>query len=208
MTPFRFATLTRGTGAVALILPLILSACNIRRVQRIDATAVTDLSGRWNDVDSRLVANALIEQSLNSAWPGAYARANDGSAPVVIVGEFRNRTYEHIPIETFTRDLERAFVSSSTVRVVASRDERADVRDERTDQQQFAAPETRARLGRELGARYMLQGDVQAIEDGAGREKVRFYQVDATLIDLETNAKVWVGQYKIKKYIQQRRITG
>jgi TolB-like protein len=82
------------------------------------------------------------------------------------------------------------------------------VRDERADQQQHAAPETRARLGRELGAQYMLQGDVQAIEDGSGREKVRFYQVDVTLIDLETNAKVWAGQHKIKKYIQQRRITG
>jgi hypothetical protein len=87
-------------------------------------------------------------------------------------------------------------------------DERAEVRDERMDQQQFAAPETRARLGRELGARYLLQGDVQAIEDAERRERVVFYQVDATLIDLETNAKVWAGQHKIKKYIQKRRITG
>jgi hypothetical protein len=50
----------------------------------------------------------------------------------------------------------------------------------------------------------MLQGELQAIEDGSGREKVVFYQVDATLIDLESNAKVWFGQHKIKKYIERR----
>ncbi len=191
--------------AVVLLLPLVAAACGITRVQRIDTESVTDLSGRWNDADSRLVANALIEQSLSGSWTSVNT---GGNSPAVIVGEFRNRTLEHIPVTTFTRDLERALVSSSAVRVVASQQERSEVRDERMDQQQYAAPETRARLGRELGARYMLQGDVQAIEDAAGREKIVFYQVDATLIDLETNAKVWAGQHKIKKYIQRRRITG
>lgn len=192
----------------AFSFPLVTTACAVRSVQRIDTASTTDLSGRWNDADSRMVADALIDQSLGDSWLRQYARANNGEAPPIIVGEFRNRTYEHIPIGTFVRDLENALVSSSDVRVVASRQERVEVREERVDQQQNAAPETRARLARELGARYMLQGDVQAIEDREGRNRVRFYQIDATLIDLETNAKVWVGQHKIKKFIQKSYITG
>jgi hypothetical protein len=90
---------------------------------------------------------------------------------------------------------------------VASAAEREEIRGERADQQVNASAETRARMARELGARYMLQGDVQAIEDSEGRERVIFYQIDATLIDLETNAKTWIGQHKIKKYIQRRRLT-
>ena len=97
-------------------------------------------------------------------------------------------------------------VNSAAVRVVASAGERASVRAERADQQQNATADTRARLAKEQGAQYMLQGDVQAIEDAEGREKVVYYQVDATLLDLETNAKVWVGQHRIKKYIDRRRI--
>jgi len=93
------------------------------------------------------------------------------------------------------------------VRVVASAEERQEVRGERADQQVNATADTRARVAREQGARFMLQGDVQAIEDSEGREKIVFYQVDATLIDLESNAKVWVGQHKMKKYIQRRRLT-
>jgi uncharacterized protein (TIGR02722 family) len=189
--------------AMAIALP----ACSIKRVERVDPNSVTDLSGRWNDTDSRLVANELIGQSLAGTWARDWAAANGGSSPTVIVGEFRNRTMEHIPVGTFVRDLERAYVQSGLVRVVASSDERQEVRAERVDQQTNATAETRARMAREMGARYMLQGDVQAIEDTEGRERIVYYQIDATLIDLETNAKTWIGQHKIKKYIQRRRFT-
>ncbi len=200
----------RPTPSRALLLvtaALALSACGIKRVSRVDPTSVTDLSGKWNDTDSRLVANELIGQSLNATWAREWSAANGGTAPTLIVGDFRNRTMEHIAIGTFVRDLERAYVQSGTVRVVASAEERDEIRAERQDQQVNASAETRARLAREQGARFMLQGDVQAIEDSEGREKIVFYQVDATLIDLESNAKVWVGQHKIKKYIQRRRLT-
>ena len=192
-------------GLVAAIT-LAPAACGGKRVSRIDPTSVTDLSGRWNDTDSRLVANALIEQSLTAPWARIYAETHGGERPAVIVGEFRNRTMEHIPVGTFIRDLERAFVNSGAVRVVASADERQGVRAEREDQQEHARADTRARLGQELGARYMLQGELQAIEDQEGRERVVYYQVDATLVDLETNEKVWVGQHKIKKYIERSRL--
>ena len=192
-------------GALAAVL--VLAGCTNKRVERIDPNSVTDLSGRWNDADSRLVANELIAQSLNGTWARDYAAANGGTSPTVIVGEFRNRTMEHIPVGTFVRDLERAYVQSGLVRLVASSEEREEVRAERQDQQTNASAETRTRLAREMGARYMLQGDVQAIEDSEGRERVVFYQIDATLIDLETNAKTWIGQHKIKKYIQRRRWT-
>jgi hypothetical protein len=184
-----------------------MAGCSIKRVSRIDPAAVTDLSGNWNDVDSRLVASELINQSLAAPWARQYADAHAGSAPTVIIGDMRNRTYEHIAVGTFVKDLERAYVNSGVVRVVASREERAGVRDERADQQTNAAPETRARVAREQGAQFMLQGELNEIIDGAGREQVRFYQIDASLVDLETNAKVWVGQHKIKKYVQRRRLT-
>ncbi len=194
----------RVTGALAAALAL--AACGNTRVARIDPTSVTDLSGRWNDADSRLVANALITQSLDATWAAQFSAANAGRTPTVIIGPFTNRTLEHIPVQTFTRDLERAYVTSGAVRVVASADERTSVRSERADQQVNAVAESRARLAMEQGAQFMLQGDVQAIEDAQGRERVVTYQIDATLVDLTSNAKVWVGQHKIKKYVDRRRI--
>jgi penicillin-binding protein activator len=180
-------------------------ACATKQVSRIDPAAVTDLSGRWNDTDSRLVARALIEQSLGGTWARTYQQTHGGESPAIIVGRFANRSMDHIPVGTFVKDLENAYVGSGAVRVVASRTEREEVRAERADQQQHARAGSRSRIGQEQGARYMLQGELQSIEDGEGREKVVYYQVDATLVDLESNAKVWVGQHKIKKYIERKR---
>lgn len=191
-----------GIGLLGVIA-IGSSGCIKQQVTRIDPNAVTDLSGRWNDTDSRLVANALIYQSLESPWAIRYSEVHGGEAPTVIVGEFRNKTMEHIPVNTFLLDLENAYVNSGAVRVVASSGEREEIRDERADQQEFARAGTRAALGQELGANYILQGEIAAIEDEEARERIIYYQVNAALIDLETNEKTWVGQYEIKKYIER-----
>jgi uncharacterized protein (TIGR02722 family) len=193
----------RALASLALVAAA--SGCVTKHVSRIEPSAVTDLSGRWNDTDSRLVANQLVEQSLGAGWAKRYTDSHAGEAPTVVVGTFSNRTLEHIAVGTFVKDIEKALISTGAARVVASGTERSELRGERKDQQQNARADTRAKQGQELGARYMLAGDLQAIEDVDGRERIVFYQVDASLIDLETNAKVWVGQHKIKKYIERSR---
>jgi penicillin-binding protein activator len=197
---------TISRAAAVAITALLPVACGGREVTRIDPNSVTDLSGRWNDTDSRLVANQLIKESLTSDWARRYAEAHGGDAPAVLIGDFRNRTMEHIATGTFARDLERAFINSGAVKVVASSEERDDVRAERIDQQENARADTRAKMAQELGAKYMLQGTIEAIADQEGREKVVFYQIDATLVDVESNLKVWTGQQKIKKYIEKPRV--
>lgn len=197
--------ITRAARVGILVAVAVMPLACAQKVSRIDPTAVTDLSGRWNDTDSRLVANELITTSLTDPWLMRHRQARGGDAPVVIVGTFRNRTMEHIAVNTFIRDLERAYVGSGAVRVVASATERQEVRDERADQQEHASAATRARMAQETGAQYMLQGDIEAIEDREGRERVIYYQIDATLIDLQSNEKVWTGQKQIKKLITQPR---
>jgi uncharacterized protein (TIGR02722 family) len=201
-----------GVPILFLLLALTATACSNKHVTRVDPDTVTDLSGAWNDTDSRLVANALIEQSVTGPWLERFYNNNGGDAPAVIVGEFRNRTTEHIETTVFVRDVEFAYINSGLVTVVASAAERGEVRGERDDQQEFARADTRARLGQELGANYIMQGDLTSIQDeeettrfGAKRqEKIVFYQVDARLIDLQTNAVVWAGQHEIKKYIERQ----
>ena len=107
LSAFRRAV-PRAPAVLAVALLTVLGACATRKVSRIDPAAVTDLSGRWNDTDSRLVANQLIQQSLGADWARSYARTHGGDAPAVIVGGFANRSMEHIPVGTFVRDLERA----------------------------------------------------------------------------------------------------
>jgi PBP1b-binding outer membrane lipoprotein LpoB len=199
----------RSLSLLALSGTVLVSGGCAPQVTRIAPEQTVDLSGRWNDVDSRLVAEEMIRQSFETAagphWASRHMRLHGGRQPTVIVGSVRNRSLEHIPVGTFVRDLERAYVRSGQVQVVASPGEREEVREERADQQEHAAADTRARTAMERGADYMLQGDIISVEDRDRGRKVVYYQVDLTLVDLETNEKSWVGQHKIKKYVQRPR---
>lgn len=180
---------------------VVASGCSSKKVvTRIDPGETVDLSGRWNDTDSRLVSEEMIHDCLTKPWKARHIDEN-GKRPVVIVGQVRNKSAEHIAVGTFIGDIERAFINSGEAEVVASQEEREQIRDERADQQKFSSEESMKQWGRELGADYMLTGVINSIEDQEGGERVVFYQIDMTLIDLERNTKVWQGQKKIKKYI-------
>jgi hypothetical protein len=49
----------------------------------------------------------------------------------------------------------------------------------------------------------MLIGEINQINDTDGGEAVKYYQTDLTLVNIETNVKVWLGQKKIKKMVSQ-----
>ena len=186
----------------ALVLTASLSCSSGKQVTRVDPDETIDLSGRWNDSDSRLVSEAMISDCMSRPWKNNHVQSK-GKRPTVIVGTIRNKSSEHIAVGTFTGDIERAFINSGDAEVVASAEEREEIRGERSDQQQYASEESVKQWGREHGADYMLSGVINSIEDQEGGEMVVFYQVDLNLIDLESNAKVWQGQKKIKKYIAQ-----
>jgi uncharacterized protein (TIGR02722 family) len=179
-----------------------LSGCAGTTVSRLDPETTTDLSGFWNDTDSRVVADEMIADCLTHPWSGNHT-ARAGSKPVVIVGSVRNRSTEHIATGTFIRDVERALVNSGQVTIVASPYEREELRDERAEQQDWAREETRKQLRAETGADYMLTGDIDLIIDREGGTEVKFYQVDLFLTHIESNERVWIGQKKIKKEISR-----
>ncbi len=179
----------------------VLNACKSRTVERIDPTQQTDLSGRWNDTDSRLVSNEMISDCMAKPWRTDFTTAK-GKKPVVIIGTVRNKTTEHIESETFIKDIEKAFINSGLVTVVQAGEARKELRDERNDQQTFSSETTKKKWGLEKGADFMLNGVITSIVDEYGKNKVVYYQVDLELTNLETNEKVWIGDKKIKKAIQ------
>ena len=187
--------------AILLLGLAILAACG-KKVRRIDPEETTDLSGYWNDTDSRIVSDDMIVDCLSHPWIQEHAIEYDAK-PVVIVGSVRNRSTEHIATGTFVRDLERALVNSGQVRVVANPLEREELRDEREEQQDWAREETRKQLRAETGADYMLNGVIDTIIDKEGGTEVKFYQIDLYLTGIENNERVWIGQSKIKKEISR-----
>lgn len=189
---------------ISMIALLLVTAGSCKReVKRVSPDQQIDLSGRWNDTDSQLAAEAMIEQVLGERWIDDFMQANKGNKPVVVVGLVTNKSHEHIEAETFIKDLEKACIKSNRVRLVQAGDKREGLRAERAAQQDFASPETTKKWGKELGADFMLQGTINSIVDEYKKEKVVYYQIDLELSNLETNEVVWIGDKKIKKYINR-----
>jgi uncharacterized protein (TIGR02722 family) len=173
------------------------------KVQRVSTDTTTDLSGKWNDTDSRLVAEEMVRDVLSRPWMSRFTQT-EGRSPVMIVGKMSNLSSEHIEMQTFVNDISRELLNSGLVRFVASKDDRSEVRDERADQQYYASEETAKRLAAETGADYMLQGSIKTIMDKVDRTQAKFYQIDMQLIDLETSETVWIGSKEIKKIVQSK----
>ncbi|OGB61368.1 MAG: penicillin-binding protein activator LpoB [Caldithrix sp. RBG_13_44_9] len=181
---------------------LLSCAGSSRKVSRMPTDSVTDLSGRWNDTDSRLTAEAMIQDLLSRSWLDEY-QAAAGQKPIMIVGQVRNKSSEHINTDVFTKDIERELINSGKVTFVATSGEREQLRDERLDQQYFSSPETMKAWANETGADHMLLGSINSIVDSVEGQKVVYYQVNLELINIEKNTKVWIGEKKIKKLIEQ-----
>ena len=190
-------------GTLVVLTIALINGCANRKITRVDPNETIDLSGRWNDSDSRLVSEEMIVDLLTSAWIPRYLKAND-KRPVVVVGLVENKSHEHINSETFIKDVEKAIIRDGNIRLVVAGEKRNELRKERAEQQDYASPETTKKWGKELGADFILQGTINSIVDSYKKQKVVTYQIDLQLTNIETNEVVWMGDKKIKKQISDR----
>lgn len=186
-----------------LLIAILLSvnSCTTRKVERISTDQQVDLSGRWNDTDSKMCADALIEQVLGEKWIPRFENSHNMQKPVVVVGLVKNKSHEHIDAETFIKDIEKAIIRNGSVRLVQAGDKREELRKERADQQDFSSKESMKKWGQEIGADFMLHGTINSLVDSYNKQQVTYYQIDLELTDLQTNEIVWIGDKKIKKLI-------
>lgn len=200
----RGITLKKLVWAAAIVV--LVAGCGGRTVTRTDPGTQTDLSGRWNDTDSRIVADSMVAQCLDGTWLNVTYRGEEARGvspqPVVVVGGVRNQSLEHINTDVFMSDIERALLNSGRVQIAAGGREREEVRQERRDQSIFASPETAAQFGREVGADFVMVGTVNSVEDQEGDVRAVYYQVNLELVSVETALKVWMGSTEIKKIIE------
>lgn len=185
---------------VALFLIATSVSCS-HKVTRIDPGEQVDLSGRWNNTDSRMVAEELIDQILKDKWVSEHQQSANGNRPVVIVGFVTNKSHEHIEAETFVKDVEQSFIKSGKVRLVQGGKKRDELRAEKADQQTNASTSSMKKFGLEQGADFILQGSINSIVDSQKRKKVVYYQVNLELTNIQSNEVVWIGDKKIAKYV-------
>jgi len=181
--------------SIVLCALFLLSSCaTIIGVKRIESGRQNDLSGYWNAVDVKIVCESLINDCLSSARVNQEITARKSGKPVVIVGRFKNASDEHIDTEIISSTMESVIFNSGKLDFVAGGDTRAAIRSERQDQLGNASEQTASGIGKETGADFMLTGSLRTIVDREGNRSIRTYFVTAELTNIETNARLWIGQ--------------
>lgn len=170
-------------------------------VQRVDPEKTVDVDYRWQDDDAREAYRALIADCLARPWVESFRVSHNGNRPIVFVGTVRNETSDYVDTKLVTKRFEEELINSGRVRVVADRDQRGEIRDERQQGQAWNMPEAVKKQAMELGADYILLGRVGEVkqESNDRRTIVQYYQINLELIDIQSNEKVWIGSKDIKK---------
>lgn len=189
------------TIAALLTSGIIISSCS-RQVTRVSTDQTIDVSGSWNNTDSRMVAEDLTGKILSGTWINNFQTEQQGKRPTVIVGFVQNKSHEHIDAETFLKDVESSFIQTQKVRLVQGGKKREELRAEKEDQQNNASVSSMKKFGLENGADFILQGSINSIVDAHKRQKVVYYQVNLELTNIQSNEVVWIGEKKIAKYVK------
>ncbi len=190
--------MTRTIGFI--LCAMILASC-ARSVSRVNPDQQIDLSGRWNDSDSRMVAQKMVSDLSGSDKFKDYSKSLN-KKPAIIVGLIKNKTSEHIDADNYIKKIELAIYNSGIADLVESDSFRDKLRQERADQQDFASSNTASKWGKEEGANLMLFGEMTSETDVYNKKRVVNYVTTLFLTDLETNKRVWYGQEEIKKFIK------
>lgn len=189
-------TVSRLTSLTLLGAALALGSGCATKVSRVDPGQEIALSDRWNAKDSELVANAMIDDMLSYPWARDFSQ-NHTRRPTIIISRISNKSHEHIAVDTFVNDVKRSIIRSGRADFVAGGAVRDAIRSERQDQE-LNARNAKA-MGQEDAADFALSGSIDSIVDESGNDRVTFYQVNMTLIDMESNREVWIGEKKIQK---------
>lgn len=148
--------------------------------------------------DKKKIVKALVE-SLTTKPP--LASATD--RPIIIVYGISNRTSEHISTSGISDEIRKEILSTGKARFV-NKEQRENIISE-TDYQQSGrvTNETKIRLARQLGAKYMLTGTLRSIEKEEGtqvrlkKKSYIYYSLNLELTDLETSLIEWADSVEL-----------
>ena len=178
-----------------------LTGCAMFRVSIKDKEAgeTGPLSAKYDQQDLLSWTDEMVQLILNNQFPPP----SEGK-PILADMGIQNRTKTHLDTQALSDTITAKLLDSGKIRLANTR-RRNDLLAEQGYQLQNATPETRAQIGKQLGAQYMLTGSLVEIERKSGRQ-VRmsrkedvYYQLTVEITDLQT------GLIVLRKQVERMR---
>ncbi len=173
-----------------------LAGCQ-SKVQYGDATEVETVNENFGSTDLQAIAAKMVDSMLTFP-PIVAITAND--RPIIFVDSIKNKTSEHIDTESVTDSISNKLLRSGKFRFIDMT--RVDAVRKQLDYQNNSGmvdPSTAINFGRQIGAQYMLYGNLSSIVKQDGSTKDVYYKMTMRLMDLETGLIEWSDEKEIRK---------
>ncbi len=185
--------LHKSSSLMVVCLLAGLLGCGTK-VEYGNPEAVETLTPTFGSTDLQMVAEKMVRSLLASPV------IQEGHQPVILVSTVTNKTNEHIDTKAITDKIRTTLLQSGKVRFVAG-EVRPEIMDELEYQTRsgYVNPETSKKIGKQVGADYLLTGDIAAIKKERGGTKDYYYKITLNLDDLETGLIAWADEKEIRK---------
>ncbi|MEW5800759.1 MAG: penicillin-binding protein activator LpoB [bacterium] len=182
---------------VTALLGLALFGCPTT-VQYGDPGAVDTMTLDFGSTDLQTIAEKMVQSLLVSPVLG-------DKRPVLFVSQVKNKTAEHIDTKSITDSISTALLKSGKVRFTAASEINKDLLEQLEYQQNagLVNPATQKQFGKQIGADYMLYGEITSINKSAGRKKDVYYKITLKLADIESGIIEWADEKEIRKGSQK-----
>ncbi|WP_119977742.1 penicillin-binding protein activator LpoB [Shewanella algidipiscicola] len=173
-----------------------LAGCQ-SRVQYGDATEVETVNENFGSTDLQAITAKMVDSMLTFP-PVVAMTAND--RPIIFVDKIKNKTSEHIDTESVTDSISNKLLRSGKFRFIDMT--KVDSVRKQLDYQNNSGmvdPSTAINFGRQIGAQFMLYGNLSSIVKQDGSTTDVYYKMTMRLMDLETGLIEWSDEKEIRK---------
>jgi hypothetical protein len=154
---------------------------------------------KWNETDAKKTAEHMIRGMLEKPWLSQFKGSHGGERPLVIVDDVENRTDEHLDVKILTDYIQDELINSSKVRFVDKARRQKLLEEIKYQQSGQVDSKTAKKGGKQLGADYILAGNVTSQVHQQDELKTVTYFTTLTLTNIETFELEWSTKYEIKK---------
>lgn len=188
--------MVRVLSMAMLGLAVLLSGC-ASHVDYGDAQARETVTTDFGSTDLQMIAAKMVDDMM--VFPPVVAMTQE-RRPVMFVDRIKNKTSEHIDTESITDTIQSKLINSGKFRFVdMSVLERVRQQLEYQQDSGMVDQSTAAQMGRQIGAEFMLYGNLSSIVKRDDSTKDVYYKFTLKLLNIQSGIIEWSGEKEIRK---------
>ncbi len=123
--------------------------------------------------------------------------------PVMLITGLENRTDEHIDMKALAYAIRNHLIKSGKFRFINEAQRKKLIKEMEYQEQGYISPGTRIKMGQQVGADYILSGQLVSITAEEARQvrvkkkELRYYRLTLEITDINTNLIVWADEQEI-----------